>query len=129
METFRLTLTVIWCAILAGLNGYVLAAIWWPGLRAGVAIDLAGYVSLTGAVLTLAIAIGAMLRPHLLWLLAGMTVVWLVVGVGVSLGSGEFQPRRLLGFLFILVPTYLLARWHSVAARAQARANNLAEEF
>lgn len=129
METFRLMLTVAWCAVLAGLNAFVLFAVWIPGLRAGAQLEPVHFLPLGGLVLTLCLAIAAMVRPGLLWALVGVLFIWLVLHAVAMLTGGSWRPRQLVGSLIMIAPTYLLARWHTVVVRRHKRLQNPAEEF
>ncbi len=127
MDTLRLLLTVVWAALVAGLSGFVLWALWLPRLQVGFVHAPEAYLPLGFTLATLFIAIGAMVRPVILWGLVAINFAWIVVRL-VQLGAvGMDWPQDLHGALILLAPSYLLARWHSAASRQVH--SNPADEF
>ena len=130
METLRLSLTVIWCAVLAGLNIYTLIVSW--GAVFGGHLDRLeplDYLPLAAAGLMCCLAVATMIRPGLIRMLFIATALWTGTHAILSITAERLSYITPLGALVLVVPTYLLARWHTSADRARRRATYLTEEF
>ena len=117
MTLLRNILTAVWCAIVIGTNVFSLIVL----LRV-VGVDvLQSPVMLLPAmkmVLLTAFGLMALVSTKYLWAMLAVAAMALLLGFAHDvLFQRTWRPSSMLGGLFVIVPTYLLARWNSVARK------------
>lgn len=115
MQLLRNILTAILCAVIIGTNLFGLIVLW----RA-FGVDVAGEPGVLWPAVQMGgltvFAILSLVSTKYLWVVLAIAAMSLLIGFGFDvLVQRVWRPSSMLGSLFVIVPTYLLARWNSLA--------------
>lgn len=114
----RNILTAVWCAVVIGTNAFGLIL-----LARNFGVDLFQVNGLTFATFHMGamVAFGliSLISTKFLWAILALAVFSMLLSLGIDLVVHRvWRPTSLLGSLFIIVPTYLLARWNTLSRRS-----------
>ena len=118
MELLRNIITAIWCAIVIGTNVFGLML-----LARVLGLDMlqAPGVLLPAAKMGLLAGLGllALVSTKFLWAILVVATLALLLGVTYDLFVERiWRPSSMMSGLFVIIPTYLLARWNTAARKS-----------
>ncbi|MEE2877687.1 MAG: hypothetical protein VX593_01660 [Pseudomonadota bacterium] len=126
MNLLRNITTAVWCAVIIGANlfGLIVVARLF-GVEVLQRPDL--LLSVVKMVLLSGFGLLALVSTKYLWAILAVAAFALLLGFSYDvLVQRVWRPSSMLGGLFVVVPTYLLARWN---AAAQKTVFNPVKEF
>ena len=126
MNLLRNITTAVWCAVIIGANlfGLIVVARLF-GVEVLQRPDL--LLSVVKMVLLSGFGLLALVSTKYLWAILAVAAFALLLGFSYDvLVQRVWRPSSMLGGLFVVVPTYLLARWN---AAAQKTVFNTVKEF
>ena len=115
MLMLRNIVTAVWCAVVIGTNAFALIVL--ARAYGGQMFELNGFVFASFNMMAM-IALGVMslISTKFLWAVLAVAVFSMFLSLGIDLLVHRvWRPTSLLGSLFIIVPTYLIARWNSLS--------------
>lgn len=114
---FRNILTAIWCALVIGTNAFGLILLVRVVGVDGAILDGTWFLS-TKLALMAGLGLLSLVSTKFLWAVLGVAVFWMLLGLGYDvLVQRTWRPGAMLSSLFVIVPTYLLARWNAAARK------------
>lgn len=127
MTLLRNILTAIWCAIVIGTNVFGLILIARVvGLDAVLVQPMIAFTSLKMALLAV-FGVMALVSTKYLWAILAVAGTALLLTMSYDLLIQRvWRPSGMLNALFFIIPTYLLARWNTLA---RPREFNPVKEF
>lgn len=119
MNLLRNILTAIWCAVIIGLNVFgLITLIQVVGLDG--AISGGAWLWTSKLALMAVLGVMSLASTKFLWAVLAVAVFWMLLGVSFDLlAQRAWRSGGLLGALFTIIPTYLLARWNSAVRKAE----------
>jgi hypothetical protein len=117
MDLLRNIITAIWCAIVIGTNVFglmLLARLLGPDMlqAPGVLLPAVKMGLLAGFGLL------ALVSTKFLWAILAVATLALLLGVTYDLFVERiWRPSSMMSGLFVIIPTYLLARWNTAARK------------
>ena len=118
MLMLRNIVTAVWCAVVIGTNAFALIVL--ARVYGGQMFELNGFAFASFNMMAM-IALGVMslISTKFLWAVLAVAVFSMFLSLGIDLLVHRvWRPTSLLGSLFIIVPTYLIARWNSLSRRS-----------
>ena len=115
MLMLRNIVTAVWCAVVIGTNAFALIVL--ARVYGGQMFELNAFGFATFNIMAM-IALGVMslISTKFLWAMLAIAVFSMFLSLGIDLLVHRvWRPASLLGSLFIIVPTYLIARWNSLS--------------
>ena len=117
MHLFRNILTAIWCAVIIGTNIFGLIVV-----TRIYGLDVVNTPALLLPFVKMILLAGfgllALLSTKYLWAVLAVASAALLLGLSHDvLVQRTWRPSGMLGGLFVIVPTYLLARWNTAARK------------
>ena len=115
MLMLRNIVTAVWCAVVIGTNAFALIVL--ARAYGGQMFELNGFAFASFNMMAI-IALGVMslFSTKFLWAMLAVAVCSMFLSLGIDLLVHRvWRPTSLLGSLFIIVPTYLIARWNSLS--------------
>ncbi|MEQ8559500.1 MAG: hypothetical protein RIB03_14390 [Henriciella sp.] len=118
MNLLRNILTAIWCAVIIGTNVFgliMVARVFGMDL-------LQSEITLLPAVkmvLMTGFGLMALVSTKYLWAMLAVAAFAMLLGFAHDvLAQRVWRPSTMLGDLFVIIPTYLLARWNTAARKS-----------
>ena len=118
MDLLRNIITAIWCAIVIGTNVFglmLLARLLGPDMlqAPGVFLPVIKMGLLAG------LGLLALVSTKFLWAIVAVATLALLLGVTYDLFVQRiWRPSSMMSGLFVIIPTYLLARWNTAARKS-----------
>lgn len=118
MDLLRNIITAIWCAIVIGTNVFglmLLARVLGPDMLQAPGVLLP--VIKMGLLAVLGLL--ALVSTKFLWAILAVATLALLLGVTYDLFVERiWRPSSMMSALFVIIPTYLLARWNTAARKS-----------
>jgi hypothetical protein len=119
MNLFRNILTAIWCAVIIGTNIFgliLMVRVYGVDVVNGPALLL----PFAKMVLMAGFGLLSLISTKYLWAVLAIAATVLLLGLSHDvLVQRSWRPSGMLGGLFVIVPTYLLARWNTAARKTE----------
>jgi hypothetical protein len=118
MPALRNILTTIWCAVIIGTNVFGLIIVartlgYEAFQQSGLSLPVVQMIALAG------LGLISLVSTKFLWAILALATISLLLSFGYDvLINRSWRPASMLGGLFLIIPTYFLARWDSLARRS-----------
>ena len=118
MSMLRNIVTAVWCAVVIGTNTFALILV--ARNSGGQMFELDGFAFATFNMMAMiALGVISLISTKFLWAMLALALISMFLTLGIDLLVHRiWRPAGLLGSLFLIVPTYLIARWNSLSRRS-----------
>ncbi|MGB3624897.1 MAG: hypothetical protein WA989_03655 [Henriciella sp.] len=117
MDLLRNILTAIWCAVIIGTNMFGLMIIARVAGLDGLLADGTWIMTSKLALMT-GFGLAALVSTKFLWAILAVAVFWTLLNLIFDFFvQGSWGSPSTMSGLFVIVPTYLLARWNSAVRK------------